>query len=121
MPPKSFIEEWEIELPDGTIVKDEIEYSYVLSITGVSLTQTKNCRSIIGISGETEYMPVPENFEENRIELGALVQKWSAWKDEEKVQSENRGSRYLSYASWLEENLKDSTMTTLLMTFASKT
>ena len=37
MPEQSFVEEWEITLPDGTIVKDEIEYAYVLSITGVSL------------------------------------------------------------------------------------
>ena len=120
MPEQSFVEEWEITLPDGTIVKDEIEYAYVLSITGVSLNQTKNRRSVASPSGETEYMPVPENFEENRIELGMLVQKWKGWKKEEEVQSENRGSRYLSYASWLEENLKDSTLTTLLMSFASK-
>ena len=42
IPSKTFIEEWEMEMPDGTKIKDEIEYGYQLGVAGVQLVPRRN-------------------------------------------------------------------------------
>jgi len=115
---KKFIEEWEMELPDGTLIKDEIEYGYQISIMGVELTPQRNRRCVIFPDGEETYTPVPENFEQNRKDLFAIVTEWTKAKEEFTKGFGARQKNYLSYKEWLEKNLDGTALSSLLFSTA---
>lgn len=117
---QSFIEEWEIMLPDGTIIRDEIQYSYAMSPIGVEIVPQKNRRIITSPEGEEEYVPVPEDYEQNRVDLCEINDKWKKQNEKYFEKHEHREKDYLEYSKWINNNLKDSSLTSLLMTFAPK-
>lgn len=120
MIPKSFIEEWEITLPDGTSIRDEIQYSYVMSPIGLELVPQKNRRIITGPDGEEEYVPVPEDYEQNRVDLCEINSKWKKQSEKHFQKHELRERDYVEYRKWIKENLNDTSLASLLMTFAPK-
>lgn len=113
------INTWEITLPDGTQILDEIEYGYALSVTGVSLGHLRNRRTVTFPDGEFEVVAVPENFEENRRDLEQVVSEWARAEKIFEAQSSKREELYALYKTWLEEHLQGNTLSSLL--FASAT
>lgn len=117
---KSFVEEWEIVLPDGTMIRDEIQYSYQMSPIGVEIVPQKNRRIITSPDGDEEYMPVPEDYEQNRIDLCDINFKWKKQNEKYFEKHDLREKDYLEYSKWIKENLNDTSLTSLLMTFAPR-
>lgn len=111
------IHRWEIRLPDGTHILDEIEYGYGLSLTGVALVPKRNRRTITFSNGEAEIVAVPENYEENRRELENMVAEWHRAERIFEAQAQKREELYVIYKKWLEEHLQGNTLSSLL--FAS--
>lgn len=112
-------EKWEVTLPDGTQVIDEIEYAFVLSVTGIQLEQQRNRRIVVHPDGETDTMPVPENFSRNREDLEQIC---SEWKKAEEVFSKRTAKReelYTIYKSWLNEHLHGQSLISLFAANAS--
>lgn len=113
-PMKNMIETWEITLPDGTHIIDEIEYGYALSVTGVSLGHLRNRRMVTFPDGEFEVVAVPENFLENRRDLEQMVSEWSRAERIFEAQATKREEIYVLYKKWLEEHLQGNTLSSLL-------
>lgn len=118
IPSKTFIEEWEMEMPDGTKIKDEIEYGYQLGVAGVQLVPRRNRRCVIFPDGEENYSPVPENFEQNRKDLFEIVAEWNKAQDNFEKEYEKREKNYLTYKEWLERNLDGKALSSLLFSTA---
>lgn len=118
--PQEMIETWEITLPDGTQVRDEIEFGYSLSITGVSLGARRNRRTVTFPDGEMEFVPVPENYVENHQYLEQMVSEWSQAERIFGMQAQKREELYILYKKWLEEHLQGNTLSALLFSAATK-
>lgn len=112
-------ETWEITLPDGTHIIDEIEFGYSLSVTGVSLGAQRNRRTITFPDGASEIVPVPENFVENRRDLETMVTEWAKAERVFESRAQRREELYALYKVWLEEHLQGNGLSSLL--FASAT
>lgn len=115
---KTFIEEWNMELPDGTKIYDEIEYGYQLSVKGVELVPRRNRRCVILPDGEETYTPVPENFEQNRKDLYSIVVEWNKAQENFKKGFDSRQKNYQTYKQWLEKNLDGIELSSLLFSAA---
>jgi hypothetical protein len=115
------IDIWEITMPDGMLIRDEIEYTYGLSVTGISLVPRRNRRIVTEEDGTEQYMPVPENFVENRAELSAILDKWQEIEGKNQENVSNREKNYVRYSAWMREHLPDGLLTTLLCAGATKT
>jgi hypothetical protein len=111
---------WEITLPDGTHVLDEIEYAYVLSVAGIQQVPQRNRRSITHPDGEMDFVAVPENYEENRKELEHLVSEWAKAEKLFESRTQKREELYLLYKTWLSEHLNGNVMSNLLFASAAK-
>jgi hypothetical protein len=114
----SFVEEWQLELPDGTTVQDEIEYNYMLGLKGIQLVPNRNRRIVTHPDGEVQYVPVPENYEDNRKDLYKIIQDWNNFQDKHVDEVEKREKRYIDYISWMKDHLGDQALTTLLFSSA---
>jgi len=114
----SFVEEWQLELPDGTTILDEIEYSYMLGLKGIQLVPGRNRRIVTYPDGEIQYVPVPENYEDNRKDLYKIIQDWNNFQDKYSSEVEKREKRYIDYVSWMKSHLGDQALTTLLFSSA---
>lgn len=110
---------WEITLPDGTHVLDEIEYGYGLSVTGVAFIPKRNRRTITHPDGESECVAVPENYEENRRELEAVVSEWQKAERIFEQQASKREELYIIYKRWIEEHLEGNMLSSLLFASAN--
>jgi hypothetical protein len=114
------VETWEITLPDGTRIADEIEYRYAMDVTGIVLSPYLNRRVITHPDETIDVVPVPENFKQNRADLEQLCKEW---KEAEQVFSkriEVRENLYPLYKLWLEEHLKGNTLSSILFASAAK-
>ena len=118
--PKSFIEEWDITLPNGTQIKDEIQYSYVLSPIGVEIIPQKNRRIVTDSDGNQNYIPVPEDFEQNRKDLCEINEMWKKKQEKSEQKFEVRQKDYQEYTEWIKNNVSDSSLVSLLSAFAPK-
>lgn len=108
------IETWEITLPDGTHIFDEIEYGLALSVSGVSLAAKQNRRTITYGDGEIDVVAVPENFIQNRQDLENMVTEWSRAKQIFEAQAQKREELYAIYKQWLHEHLQGNALSALL-------
>jgi len=114
------IDVWEIVMPDGMIIRDEIEYTYGLSVLGMALVPRRNRRIIVEADGTEQYAPVPENFAENREMLSAILEQWTQVEQRTQEKIASREKNYASYANWMREHLPDGLLTTLLSASAVK-
>lgn len=114
---ESTIRSWEITLPDGTHVSDEIEYGYALTLMGVQLVPQRNRRTITLLNGDFEVVAVPENFEENHVALEAICSEWKHAEEIYSRRAQKREELYALYKSWLSEHLHGNALSSLL--FAS--
>lgn len=114
----SEIKTWTITLPDGTTLVDEIEFGYVLSATGVTLSPQRNRRTVTTPDGEESTVPVPENYEQNRRDLEAINAEWKRAEEKFSLQNSKREERYVLYKAWLEEHLDGNVLSSLLFSFA---
>ena len=113
-------ETWEVTLPDGTYILDEIEYAFVLSVTGVSRSPQRNRRMIQHPDGTTDTIPVPENFDQNRSDLEQICSEWKKAEEIFSRRTEKREEMYKIYKSWLSEHLQGQTLTSFLTSSAMK-
>lgn len=114
------IETWEITLPDGTKITDQIEYGYAVTVAGISLVQKRNRRVIETPDGDEEIVPVPENFEENRMELEQLIKDWEKAEEVFAERIAKREDRYVLYKRWMEEHLGGLSLSRMLFATAKK-
>ena len=114
------IETWEITLPDGTKITDQIEYGYAVTVAGISLVQKRNRRVIETPDGDEEIVPVPENFEENRMELEQLIKDWERAEAIFAERLSKREDRYVLYKRWMEEHLGGVSLSRMLFATAKK-
>jgi hypothetical protein len=114
------IETWEITLPDGTKITDQIEYGYAVTVAGISLVQKRNRRVIETPDGDEEIVPVPENFEENRMELEQLIKDWERAEEIFAERLSKREDRYVLYKRWMEEHLGGVSLSRMLFATAKK-
>lgn len=113
------IEKWEVTLPDGTQVIDEIEYAFVLSVTGIQLEPQRNRRIVVHPDGETATMPVPENFSQNREDLEQICSEWHKAEEVFSKRTAKREELYTIYKSWLSEHLQGQSLVSLFAANAS--
>lgn len=111
------IQSWEIMLPDGTHIIDEIEYGYALTVMGVQLVPHRNRRMITHPNGEIDVVAVPENYEQNRQDLTNICEEWKKAEEIYSRRAQKREELYALYKSWLFEHLDGSALSSLL--FAS--
>lgn len=114
------VETWEITLPDGTKITDEIEYDYAVTVAGISLVAKRNRRTVTDPDGEEEVVPVPENFEQNRHDLEQLLQEWEAAEKVFQKRLMAREERYVLYKRWLSEHLQGMSLSSLFFSNAKK-
>jgi hypothetical protein len=110
---------WEITLPDGTYIMDEIEWGYALTVSGIQLAQKRNRRTIMS-GGTIEFVAVPENHEQNHRDLEELVQEWNRAQEKFMQTTQKREELYALYKRWLEEHLNGSVLSSLLFAAAKK-
>lgn len=114
----ALIEEWEIEMPDGTMIRDEIEYVYKLSEIGVELTPERNRRIVTFSDGEESVIPVPENFEQNRKDLHKIISDWNDAVRVHESKLEKRENNYMIYSNWIEQYLDGKSFAKMLFSNA---
>lgn len=114
------VETWEITMPDGTKITDEIEYDYAVTVAGISMVAKRNRRTVITPDGEEEVVPVPENFEQNRHDLEQILHEWE---EAEKIFQKRlvaREERYILYKRWLSEHLRGLSLSSMFFANAKK-
>lgn len=114
------VERWEIELPDGTKVVDEIEYGYAVTVAGIALIPQRNRRTVTDPEGEEEVVPVPENFEQNRQDLEELLHEWEQIEKAFEQKVSQREQRYVLYKKWISEHLQGMSLSSLFFSNAKK-
>jgi len=109
------IETWEITLPDGTVIKDEIEWGHAMTVAGIQLIPKRNRRTVLRPGEEADFMPVPENWEENHSDLKQLVNEWQEAERLFEFKTKKREEQYVIYRQWLAEHLGGSNMLSLML------
>ena len=104
------IETWQITLPDGTVIKDEIEWGHAMTVAGIQLIPMRNRRTISRPEEEDEFMPIPENWEENHADLKQLVIEWEEAERLFEFKTKKREEQYIIYRQWLSEHLGGTNM-----------
>lgn len=120
MNPENAIRSWEITLPDGTHILDEIEYGYALTIMGVQSVPRRNRRTITLADGTVDVVAVPENFEQNRADLTGICEEWRKAEEIYARRAQKREELYVLYKSWLLEHLDGTSLSSLLFSSAKQ-
>lgn len=112
------IQSWEIMLPDGTHILDEIEYGYALTVMGVQLVPQRNRRTVTHPDGQIDIVAVPENYEQNRGDLQNICNEWRRAEEIYARRAQKREELYALYKSWLLEHLDGNALSSLLFSSA---
>lgn len=112
------VQSWEITLPDGTHILDEVEYGYALTVMGVQLVARRNRRTVCHPDGEIDVVAVPENYERNREDLTRLCEEWRVAEEVYSRRAARREELYALYKSWIFEHLDGKGLSSLLFAAA---